>query len=636
LFYLVITSPSILIGAALGTASLYLMKRFQVVLLIILYIGILLIIAFEIYFNPQVYVYNPILGFFPGTIYDEGIEVTGRLILYRIFNTIFFGYVFFVSVNKLLSNEKVKTSTVVIVSLLIAGIFYYFSPLFGYSTTAASLTKELGKTITTENFIIHYDKRLDNEEIKMLALNHEYYYSVLKDFFESEVDEKVISYIFYDNDQKKEQFGSKYADVAKPWLNQIYIAYNNWEHTLKHELAHCFSATFGAGIFKLASGFNPMLIEGIAEAADGNYNNNDIHYMAALAYNSDYKVDLEYLLTKIGFFTNPSSRSYIYAGSFVRYLIVKYGIKIFKDYYLNGNYKISYEVDLNNTLDSYYSFLSDFDSSKTLDKAHYYFGRKSLLQKTCPRAISSYLSSCWEQLRSFDISGARSTFETIINLADNYSALVGLTRSFEKQDSIPAAITLLCKEINKFEGTSYFYNLEFILGDLFAKYGDFQKADSMYQKLADEFPNRRLYLLAKTRIKLLLEKGLLSNYLRGSDYDKYTILWKLNKTDYNYHSFPSLIQLSNEVNESYEMFIRNLDKNIIVDDFVSSYASFLLSKYMLINYDFDNARKMAGLSLRNHSNNNFSLIKKQHYEKVEWFYHNAVKLLSKFELSTNY
>ncbi|UCH65230.1 MAG: hypothetical protein JSW63_11595 [Ignavibacterium sp.] len=636
LFYIVITLPSILIGAALGAGSVFLMNRFHVVLVLILYIGILFIIAFEIYFNPQVYVYNPILGFFPGTIYDEGIEFTAKLILYRICNTIFFGFVFFVSVRQLYNKKRKSALLIVFISLLTAGVFYFLSPFLGYSTTAGSLTKALGKTIKTKNFIIHYDKRLDNNKMKMLALNHEYYYYVLKEFFETETDDKIVSYIFYDNDQKKELFGSKYADVAKPWLNQIYIAYDNWEHTLKHELAHCFSATFGAGIFKLASGWNPLLIEGIAEAADGNYNDNDIHHMAALAYNSDYKVDLQYLLTKTGFFTSPSSISYIYAGSFVKYLVENYGIKVFKDFYLNGYYKISYEIELNNTLESYYSFLTDFDDSKTLDMAHYYFGRKSLLQKTCPRAISSYLSAGWEQLRSSDILGARGTFETVVNLADNYSALVGLARSYEKQDSLMRAITLLRDDINKFEGTSYFYNLELILADLYLKREDLQKADSLYTRLIEQFPNRKLYFLAKIRRELLKDEKMLTNYLNGSNYDKYSILLILNEKNYNYYSFPTLIRLSNTVEEAYNLFLDRLDKDIIVEDFASSYASFILSKYMLINYDFTNARKMSGLSLRYNSDDNFNTIKKQHFQKVEWFYQNADRLLRTFEQSKNH
>ena len=70
-----------------------------------------------------------------------------------------------------------------------------------------------------------------------------------------------------------------------------------------------------------------MLIEGIAEAADGNYNDNSIHFMAALAYNSGYDVDMKSLLSKFGFYSKASSISYIFAGSFIQYLIDNYGNK---------------------------------------------------------------------------------------------------------------------------------------------------------------------------------------------------------------------------------------------------------------------------------------------------------------------
>jgi hypothetical protein len=319
----------------------------------------------------------------------------------------------------------------------------------------------------------------------------------------------------------------------------------------------------------------------------------------------------------------------------VKYLIDNYGIKIFKDYYLNGEYKTSYEVELTDALDSYYSFLSDSDSSKTLDKAHYYFGRKSLLQKTCPRAISSYLYSGWEQLRSSNIDGAQQTFKTVVNLADNYSALVGLARSYEQQDSLSAAINLLENEINKFKGTSYFYNLEMILADLYVKNEGLKKADALYSNLIDQFPNRRLYFLAKTRKELLKDEKMLTDYLNGSDYDKYSILLKLNEENYNYNSFPTVIRLSNTVDESYNKFFERLDKKIVVNNFESSYTCFLLSKYMLLNYDFENARKMSALSLRYNSDENFNIIKQQHFEKVDWFYRNADKLINTFELSTN-
>jgi len=631
LFYLVITAPSILIGTSLGLISILLLSRFQIVLLLILYIGILAIIAVEIYFNPQVYVFNPILGFFPGTIYDEGIAVTGKLIVYRVLNILFFAFIIITAMRSLIRGKKIYVITTILIPILIVGIFYLLSPQIGFSTTFKRLTYELDKTIVSEHFVIHSDRRIENDKIKMLALNHEYYYQELEKYFEISLDEKIHSFIFYDNDQKKDLFGSRNADIAKPWLNQIYITYDNWDHTLKHELAHCFSADFGAGILKLASGLNPMLIEGIAEAADGNYNDNGLHFMAALAYNSGYKLDLEYLLTKIGFYSQSSSSSYIYAGSFIQYLIKKYGIIKFKKYYITGEYKDSYGVELSNTLALYYKFLTDQDYNFSEDKAHYYFGRKSIFQKVCPRAIAKYLRTGWEQMHDMKFMGAQEIFEVVLDKSDNYSAFVGLIRSYEKQDSISSAINILRNNINEYKKTSYYYNLELILADLYMKTGEVKTADSLYRVIIKQDPNRRLTYISNIRLAIIKDQ-INADYILGSNYDKYYILQKMNEKHFNYWTFPVIINLSEVLDEQYNIFLKNFNKIIKVNDYKSSYSSFLLSKYMLANYDFINAKKIAGLSLRYHFDSNINTILKEQLYKAKWFALNAEEILGKLTL----
>ena len=630
LFYIVITCPSIIIGISLGLISVLIADRFRVVLLSVLCFGILMIIAFEIYFNPQVYVFNPIIGFFPGTIYDEGISVSSKLILYRFFNLLFFSWIIS-AIVRLKRNKKKRSTFFMVKVLLIAAAFYLLSPILGFSTTFGSLTNTLSNTVITRHFVIHLDKRIDTEKVKMIALNHEYYYQELERYFEVRLDEKIHSFIFYNNEQKKELFGSRNADVAKPWLNQIYISIRNWEHTLKHELAHCFSAKFGSGILKLASGLNPMLIEGIAEAADGNYDDNSLHFMAALAYNSGYEVDIKYLLSKFGFYSKTSSISYIFAGSFIQYLSENYGISKFKEYYLTGEFPKSYRLNLNNTLKNYYSFLTNSDYFYNEHIAHYYFGRKSLFQKICPRAISEQLNDGWEQLSDYDFIGAQFSFASVLNKTDNYTALMGLIRTYEKQDSLFEAVKLLKNKIEFYESTSYQFNLELTLADLFVKLNNFESADSLYKVLIEQQPNRKLTYIANIR-RELIKKELIKKYLVGSNYDKYYILQKLNGKSYNYWSIPVMIYLSKLLDEDYDVFLEKLDKKFNVNNYSSSYAGFLISKYMLANNDFVNARKMAGLSLRYDSDINFNIILQQQFNKTRWFLSNGDSLLNKIEI----
>lgn len=634
IFYLIITVPSVLIAGSLAMISAVYLKRFNILFLFVLYFGILSIIAAEIYFNPQVYVYNPIIVFFPGTVYDEGISITGKLILYRAFNILFFGIALFYSVKILKNRKKNRKLFFTNYLLLFPILFYFFSPDLGYSTTRESLIKNLNKSVETEHFTIYFDRRIAEKRVKLIVLNHEYYYKELTTYLNCNPFERINSFVFYDDNQKGKLFGSKNADVAKPWLNQIYITQYSWKNTLKHELAHCFSALFGAGFLKLASGWNPGLIEGIAEAADGQFDENTVHYMAALAYNSGYKVNLNHLFTKIGFFSQVSTISYLYAGSFIQYLIENFGIENFKKYYSSGDFNMTYKVELNDVLKDYYSFLEEMKNDFHKDEAHYYFGKKSIFQKVCPRAISEILTTGWEQYNNFNFEGARKSFNKVLELSNSYSALVGIVKSYEKQDSILEAVDVLSGSLKKYENTSYYYNLEIIQADLYANAEQFASADSIYKKVANEFPSRGLYYLSLLRNSLVGKKRI-KNYLEGSSFDKYSILLDLNKVRYNYASLPVVINLSRELDENVSIFKNKLNKVFIINNYISSYAAFKLSQYLLDNFDFENARRYSVLSLKYNEDKNFYSVLKDNSNKVNWFNENGDLLLKRINIVIN-
>ena len=130
-----------------------------------------------------------------------------------------------------------------------------------------------------------------------------------------------LSFIFKNNIQKGELFGSENADVAKPWLYQIYTTAGSYDNSLRHEIAHIFSSSFGAGLFKIAHNFNPALIEGIAEASAPLYNTWYIDQIASIAFNNNYRFAIDNLYNGFNFFGQTSGLSYVYAGSFTKYII---------------------------------------------------------------------------------------------------------------------------------------------------------------------------------------------------------------------------------------------------------------------------------------------------------------------------
>jgi hypothetical protein len=626
LFYLVITFPSVVIGFSLSLISSCLVKKFQNTIFVLLFLIILSIPLLEFYFNPQVYFYNPIFVYYPGTIYDEAVSVTFKLVGYRLLNILFFGLTGFFLFKALINKIKKLKKIVLALSIIVALLFLYLSPYFGYSTTFSKLKTVLKGTAVTEHFIIHYPPNLDRTKVKAIAVYHEYFYSQLKQFFGYDFPVRINSYLFKSNEQKENLFGSANADVAKPWQKSTFITYDDFSSILKHELAHCYSAEFGTGLFKVASGLNPALIEGCAVAADPVFNDNDIDYMASLAYGNGYKINLKKLFNSFDFYTLTSSLSYIYAGSFCKYLISNYGIEKFKIYYAGNNFKIAYGFPIETSIEKYYKYLKSLNITNRINQANYYYGSKSIFYKACPRYIAENLNKADKDYWDKDYKNAKKIFENILKVTNNYSAVIGYAECLNKLDKTNDAVKFLLKSIKQFKGSSYYYRVELKLGDLYSIKNNFIKADSIYKSLNEQNPAYNYNYLSSLRIALVKD-SLAADYLKGNDFDKYIILKNMNSIKYNYNSIPVLIGLAESFNERYNIFLKIFNKKIKVTDFISSYSAFKLSDYMLNHLDFNKAEETALLALEFNAERNFEIILKNNFTKIEWFKKNADKVL---------
>lgn len=626
LFYLVITVPSVILGAATGLIVFTFIKKFRILSFILLVIFILMIPFFEFYFNPQVYFFNPVFGFLPGTIYDEGIKVTSKLLLYRILNLIFFGSVILIILKR--SSGKFFKIFLAIYLLLIPSLFLYFSPMLGFSTTNISLQKVLTVNFKTAHFDIYFASGIPNTLAKKITVEHEYDYKILTKFFKLYPQGKITSYIFDSDEQKGKYFGSSNADVAKPWLKQIYVSADSYDQTLRHELAHVFTAGFGIGIFKVADKLNPAMIEGAAVAASPFYDDNTIDYMAKLAYQNGYKINIEHLFSGFNFFGKVSSISYIYAGSFSKFLINRYGIGKFESLYSNINFDKVYNEPVREITKAYYNFLDSLSIDKNINEANYYFGRQSIFQKVCPRYVGERLKTAWNYYIANNYKKAGEVFMEILNKTNNYSALVGLSSTLLKMKDTTKAAEIIQANINKFNDTAYYYNLELRLADLNVLNSDFGLADSLYIKLLNENPSRSLLNISELRIALSKDNSLLKQYVAGSNAQKLEILEKINIVDTVYSSIPTAVVLSNIVGQNYNAFISRFNRKFNVYNYSSSYAMFKLSGYMMDNLDFANAREIAKLAMNFKNDENFNEILKSNFEKANWFYYNADSILT--------
>lgn len=614
-FYLILSIPSIPIGIAISEFAKYISKRFRYWLFPLFWIIVLLSFLPELYYNPQIYFYNPIFGYYPGVIYDQSIEITSKLIIYRAANFII-SIIIILIFNVINNFNKISKSIVITAVMLLYLVTCNLKSNFHFSTNLERIKDELSTEINTENFQIIIPSSLTEREVLLLKYEHEYYYENLKKLFNSEPDNKITSIIFESGAQKKRLFGSANADVAKPWLNQIYLNYDNYSKSLKHEIAHIFSAKYADGLFNIPSNINPGMIEGFAMAAENNYDNYDIDFMASLAYQNKYQISLVDLFTNFSFFSNASSLSYIYAGSFLKYLAENYSWEEIKQIYKENDFENVFGANLSQLEQNYYNYLEKFKIEDSKHISNYYFGRKPLIKKICARATAKELKTAQNLYNNKEYSQAADIFLRIYNYSGSYSALVGFVRSKFNLDERDSSIDFINDNLLQFKGTAYYYFLEFLLADFYALNLQPEKAKELYARIINQNPHQ-VYTRSAQMKKDLLSIGdsVLIYYMNDKKFKVEKLIYQIRNFPSD-HSLQTLSSLDNINELDYQERIDIIEETLNEKSF-SSATYFELAKFAYNFLDFNNSLKFAELALKN-SNFKRKLIIEEHISKIEW------------------
>ncbi len=633
-FYFVITIPSAIFGFAIGNFISSVLGKWKKLIFTLFWFASLLFPVVEIYFNPQIYIFNPILGFFPGTIYDEDIAISLKLVSYRTIILLFTLFTIYLSVKI----RKIKKSNKVILflamGLSIIIFLFIIKPAIGFAADINSLKSELKGEIETPHFRIIYSSRIPRKKIKNIALHHEYYFQVLSSVLDDSLTEKITSFIFYDKHEKRELFGAGNADVAKPWLNQIYITREHYDTTLKHELAHVFSAKYGWSIFKVAKWFNPAMIEGFAMALQNNFGDSDIDYVAADAKKNGMNLNIKNLFSGFNFFGQTSSISYVYAGSFIKYLMYKYGAEQVKKVYSDMNFQKHFNKNITELSVDFENYLSTFNTTSSKSKVQLYFKRKPIQKRICVRYTANKLNEAWKLYKVGAYSQAANMFMHIYKYSGAYSALLGEALSLKSNSDVNIAEKLFYENLKNFEGTSYYFSLLKNLGDMQILNKHFDSADSTFALLKKMRPSQDYYNIALLRLKMLkTDSTSVEKYLKGSIFDKYNILRKPKFKNIKFNLIPIITMISEQINQRHEDFIADYINISFDSTYSSAYSAFNLSKYAKDNDDFNSAVYFAEKALLLKGRNGYKEILKANLQKDLWMNKNSKNYYDKMKFS---
>ena len=130
----------------------------------------------------------------------------------------------------------------------------------------------------------------------------------------------------------------------------------------------------------------------------------------------------------LGFWAQASSRSYMLAGSFVRYLVEAYGVEVFKRVFPTGNFRDVYGKSLAELGNEWGTFLDTVPLTPAdLATAEHRLKRRSIFQKRCAHEIAELSADAWRSYRWSDFAGAIRLFNQIHEFdPDNPRHLRGL------------------------------------------------------------------------------------------------------------------------------------------------------------------------------------------------------------------
>ncbi|MDE0016268.1 MAG: hypothetical protein OXU51_08785 [Candidatus Poribacteria bacterium] len=515
IFFFLLSVISCVYATAAGTLFGFWIKRRWLAYLA--YIGFLLLtcvpVVINLIFHPPVFAYHATFGYFPGPIYDFVIPITSTLLIARAETLLWVLLFLGLTVNlceinrhtdlmpqlrwrKLFSSFTKRVWLYLLVVCLLG--FQFYTGALGIRPTRSDIAQKLGGFRETEHFEIFYARELETE-IENIVEDCEFQYAQLSAYLDpegAELSRKVRAYIYASPEQKKQLIGAGSTSVEDPFGHGFHIHAQGFPHpVLKHELAHVLTVPWSPLKVSLKIGLH----EGIAVAADWSEGKLTAHQWAKAMREMEIAPPLSAIMG-IGFWGHAGSRSYLLAGSFVRFLVDTYGIEKFKGVFSTGNFVKHYGKELQSLETEWIDFLAGVPlRDADINYTAYRLKRRSAFEQVCTHEMAALRDTAWQAYYRKDFVTAVETFRTMLSdEPDNLSTLRGLMYSAYRMQDYEKALSL-ANRIASTEDTRFSPEALLLIGDIYWLKNEYEKAMDAYVSIETEyetFERRRMKRIA--------------------------------------------------------------------------------------------------------------------------------------------
>ncbi len=410
-FFLLFPPVSVVLAVALADALQSMEVRHGRRWLVGIGLGLCVLpVAYDLLLYPQLYTYNHVFGGVLGPLYDEALALRPGLLSFRAL-TLLWAY-WLVLVARFHRAPRLLQSgwwpALGGVTLLL-GAFYLLAVPLGFNTSTATLMQALPGQVTRGAVTLHYDPhRITREEAIMRAYRAAYDYDRMAQRLGIVRPKPVHVFLFSDPVLRAQLTGARYTGVALVWLRppQIHLLQDRFEQSITHELVHVLVRGWGLP----GLGFSPRigLVEGLAVALEPPDGRPTPHEQAAVAATliqqrgPSLREQMAALLSPWGFWTSRSAVAYTLTGSFVRYLLDRFGPAPLRRVYSGASFLAAYGYTLDSLLSAWERSLMRLP---IIDRSTHAFvvqrfRKPSLFERRCPHYVPTYVRSYEAALRA--------------------------------------------------------------------------------------------------------------------------------------------------------------------------------------------------------------------------------------------
>lgn len=434
-------------GAVAGVATLGARRRAWLKAVALALAGPLtgvLISLWRFYSSPMVFAYDPFFGYFAGPLYDTVLDPVAGLVTYRLGSALALGATAVLALHTTVGERGPRASGALRPGLAALGVLCAAGaigvaaagPELGHWHTVSSIRAELEREVQTERCRVVYDASIWREDAEAFARECTAHVLQIEAHLEVRGPERIVAYLFANEEQKGRLMGAASTYIAKPWRSEVYLQFRRFPHpVLGHELAHVIAGSFGQGPFRVSGPLfgllpDPGRIEGIATAASPSEDDD-----LTLGQWSAAMKELELLpplsrVFRLSFLGENSSKAYTVAGAFVAWFRDAYGAAALRRWYGGEALEaLTSGKDLADLEREWHAHLTTLElDERVMAAARARFDRPGVFSRKCPHVIDRWLTAAGSKLGQRDVEGARAQFERVLALEPrNLGARHGLS-----------------------------------------------------------------------------------------------------------------------------------------------------------------------------------------------------------------